>query len=1078
MSFVWILLPVLASIIVGTHYVPTVDQMQASFEEAQKFYASGAYDQAIEEYRRIVESESDLLNINAVSVAIGEIIAPLQEVALYQIGNSYFKIAEELAKRAAHADLEQERSEYKEQAQKNFEEATRYFSLTESESSVQTLKELAKSRVVACLYKIRDYTGVIREASDLVQKYPESPHVVQAMYDIGWAYYDMKDYLHSIEAFQSLIERFPTGYRTDRAFFQIGESYYSLERYTEAIPYYRRLVDRQRIGKMSEMEVLRMKREKIAGLVDETALELAAKALIKIGTCYEKSGEYEKAEEAFELVATQFADERRLAEEAYLREADMQYNRGDFETCIAVYRRAIEAAQDTLGKARMQLLLANRYFETEHYPDAVREYGFYRETYGKIAAQAGLSLEGAGLKIGRAWLRDAEQRAGGEDLDPYRRAETELRRTLTTYPKSSYEIELTFNLGLAVQMQHDSVKTEEALTLFKRVADSPSSGAYRQSALFQIARIKHGQKTYDTAAVVYRQVITELADKPEVDIAFFELGIVERDAGAWKEAIEEFMKVRSGASLFARSRFEAGQILVLHDEHKQAIQILGEGLAAETAPERLALFHYLLGSSYSRLGDYESALPHFDKAMINTPSTLIERVTYGRGVTLFKLVRYADAVQDLDRMWSDPEIVTTAPRLLAATYTALGRVDDALRIYRGLTLSTGTPLERGEYFLALAEIYQRQGRYPDVIKACQDLLNLSFDEPTHPAERPYYLREKAFFLIAEASVRSNDFERAAAEAASGLAAYGNAFYTPDFLFIGGLAALQLDRNAEAATKLTQMIEQYPEHTNAGYAHYYLGYAYFKQTLFAKAIPPFNSVTDHFSNLDVAPDALFRAAECRYNLGQYEEATKDYQKFIDRYPTNSLAEDALYNIVWCWFNLDQSSEATKAINAYLARYPQGRHVATARYTLAEISFNEGEYTVAYDLFRKIEKEFPGSPAAQKAASALPELHEALAYSEYNAVVEIFNRAIQQNSQELFREAIPRFEEVWKRYPETMSGVGAKINVGVCYQRLSEWEQAVAAFDLIIAEGKKGHVQITPDIVVFCERRRDTIARKYL
>ena len=42
--------------------IPTPEEMIASFNAAQKFYTSGAYDQALEEYQKVVDVDSPYLN--------------------------------------------------------------------------------------------------------------------------------------------------------------------------------------------------------------------------------------------------------------------------------------------------------------------------------------------------------------------------------------------------------------------------------------------------------------------------------------------------------------------------------------------------------------------------------------------------------------------------------------------------------------------------------------------------------------------------------------------------------------------------------------------------------------------------------------------------------------------------------------------------------------------------------------------------------------------------------------------------------------------------------------------------------
>ena len=1074
----------LTAMIAVTRSVPTAPEMQATFADAQKFYASGAYDQAIEGYRHIIRSQSRFLQMKDVEVTVGEITAPLQEVARYQTGNAHFKSAEEALASAARSRDPARRSRYQDRARSLFGDAAAAFVETEERSGVAALKALARSRAVACWYAIQDYERTIEGASLLIERYPSSAYVEQAMYDVGWAYYDMEDYAGSITAFEGLVERFPGGYRGSRALFQIGEAHFALENYREAIPFYQRLVDSQRIEEMSEREILRMKRQKIAGLVDETALDLAAKALIRVGECHEKTGQYAEAEEAFQLVASRFAEERRLAEEAYLRQADMHYRRGDFAAVVAVYHQAMEATDDAVQRARMQLLLANRYFETGHFEEAVREYEVYRADYGAEAARAGLPVEGVGLQIARAWFRVAEKQAEGERLDYYRRAESELRATLAAYPGSAYDVELRFNLGLALQLQDQDDKMDEALVFLESVAEAPEAEGYRQSALFQVARIHHGRGGHARAAETYRTVIDELGEKPEGDVARFELGIVEKDAGNRERALTELLAVRREAELFARSRLEAGQLLAQHGEHRRAAAVLEEGLEARDRPEAQAL-HYLLASASMRLDDHDKALTHFAAVIDHDGPDLRDRAAYSRGSLLFRLKRYGEAVEDLSRHWSDPELAASAPRLLAAAYANLGEYARAQEIYRQMADAAAGPLERAEHLLAEAEIANRQGRHADAFASCEELIGLDFEEETLPEERPYHLREKAWFLQAESSVQVQDFPRAFDRADAGLRAFPDDFYAADLLFLRGLAALQTDRADAAASSLGRMIAAHPDHANAGYAHYYLAYAHFNEARFSQAAPFFEKVVDRYPDLDVAGDALFRLAECRYNSGAYVEARRDYGRVVRRHPGTGLAEEALYNIAWCLLNeapaepsAEHRAEVQRAMGEYLTRYPQGRHVPTARYTLAEVSYNAGDYDRAYELFRGIRAEFPESEAARAAEGVMQDLQEAVAYREYSDAMETFNRAIEEDDGDRIRQAIAPLEAIWSEYPMTSSGLAAKMNAGVGYQQLSEWQQAVDAFADVIAQGQEGNAQVTTRMMEFCERRRRTIERKHL
>jgi len=1083
--FSWLILAGLVGMVAATRDVPTAEEMLASFDHGQKFYASGAYDQAIEKYENIVESRSPFLKMQKVAVTVGDISAPLQEVAPYQIGNAHLKMAEEALETAGRTRRQEDRDVEEGRARQLLEEASGHFLRTERESTVPALRALARSQMVTCYYKMKDYDRTVEAAEVLLSQYPDSKYVIQAMYDIGWAYFDQEKYEESIASFGELVDRFPSGYRGNRALFQVGEAHFRLEQFGEAIPHYQRLVESQRIGQMSEREIMIMKREKLAGLVDETALDLAAKALIRMGQCYEKTGDFAGAGQAFSTVAVHFADEQRLAEEAYLRHADMYYRRGDFEACIAVYRTAIESDPDMGDKARLQLLLANRYFETEHYDEAAAEYDVYRDTYPMWAAAAGLPVEGVGLQIARAWFKEAEGLAEGERVDPYRRAAAELTSTLRMYPGSRYDVEMRFNLGLSLQLQEDAAMLDEALAVYETVIDDPQAGGYRQSALFQAARIHHEKERHARAASLYEILLEEMADRPELDIARFEMGTAKRDGEDLEAALHYFLAVRPESEIYARARLEAGQSMIQAERLAEAIPLLEEGGRADGDGDTRALIYYFLGASHSRLGDFAAAIPAFDKCLTEDSDAARDQAHYGRGVAYFRTEQYGAAIPDLEHDFAGDEIAASAPRLLAAAYTATGRTDEALTIYQGLADQTKTALERAEHLLALAEIRYRQTSYGEVIGACQQVLGLQFAEPELPATRKYYIKEKARFLMADSHVRLEDFEAAIGAARRGLERFPKGFFAGDMWFLLGLANLQAEKNPEAAEALEALLKDYPDHSNAGYARYYYGYARFNQTHFSDARGIFGELVTRYPELDVTPDARFRRIECLFNLGEFDAAGGEYEEYIRQYPNADMAEDALYNIGWCRMNavagIDEASGSTEirtAFERYLERYPAGRHAPTARYTLAEMVYNEGRYEEAYGLFQRIGTDHPGTDVARRAGEALPELREAVAYKAYEAAMVAFHRAVEADDKELLLAAIPDLEAVWAEYPETSSGIGARVNTGVIYQKLKRWEQAVEIYDSIIAAAERGGEQITDGVLSFVERRSGTIKRKHL
>ena len=67
--------------------IPTPDQMVADFDAAQKFYTSGAYDQAVEKYAEVGSVESRFVDEDNVVVKFGDLEFRIKDATLYQSGN-------------------------------------------------------------------------------------------------------------------------------------------------------------------------------------------------------------------------------------------------------------------------------------------------------------------------------------------------------------------------------------------------------------------------------------------------------------------------------------------------------------------------------------------------------------------------------------------------------------------------------------------------------------------------------------------------------------------------------------------------------------------------------------------------------------------------------------------------------------------------------------------------------------------------------------------------------------------------------------------------------------------------------
>lgn len=93
-------------------------------------------------------------------------------------------------------------------------------------------------------------------------------------------------------------------------------------------------------------------------------------------------------------------------------------------------------------------------------------------------------------------------------------------------------------------------------------------------------------------------------------------------------------------------------------------------------------------------------------------------------------------------------------------------------------------------------------------------------------------------------------------------------------------------NAEQGMKT--YLQQYPQGTYAGNAHYWLGELYLTSANNTAALTEFQTVALHFGATPKAPDAMLKIAFLYYNEHQYAKSARELQDLIAAYPNTPTA----------------------------------------------------------------------------------------------------------------------------------------------------------------------------------------------
>jgi len=125
---------------------------------------------------------------------------------------------------------------------RQFEQAKQYYNRAESLNAGTGDYSLYQLALVAGLEK--NYQQKANLLSNLESKYPQSPYVVNALYEKGRSYVEAENPIQAINTYRQLVARFPDSPLSRRAAAEIGLLYYQQDDYNNAISAYRQVAER------------------------------------------------------------------------------------------------------------------------------------------------------------------------------------------------------------------------------------------------------------------------------------------------------------------------------------------------------------------------------------------------------------------------------------------------------------------------------------------------------------------------------------------------------------------------------------------------------------------------------------------------------------------------------------------------------------------------------------------------------------------------------------------------------------------------------------------------------------------
>jgi len=568
-----------------------------------------------------------------------------------------------------------------------------------------------------------DYKQAEKQYRQLIDLYPDSIYAPQAYYSLGWSHFEQSEFKKSKEAFFKLIRKFPSNQLIEDASFKVAETEYNLHAYESAIQYFEDYVIKFPQSRRHAQAYFYIAEShyyledfltaityyaKTAEIAYDNKLILMAK--VSLGWSYLKLERLKMSQEYFEE-AYRFAQEKGiLSDDVFLGQATFYAEIGKQEKALKAYKELIEKFPQSQRIIEAYLGLANTYYQTALYQQAI-------ETYEHIVNYASdNSIEKEIMEktyFGLAWA----------------------------YLKSG-------NIDLAIKN-------------FQTIKDKTENKTVKISALTQIGDAYQDTQRYMKAIEIYDQILQKFPDSPYTDYVQYRQGIALLKMKKIEAATLSFQSLKTN---FPTSKYLNDVNYYLAVAHfkkedwiasEEYIQDFIQGLPR--ANEFLAEAHYILALSKFNLKKYQHAIKIFQKIIKDYPheSTLVKNSKLHIAKCKYKMGSIQESLREFQTLaiiYSKSKVAQDALIWLGDHYLETSAFDKAIVHYQQF-INEFPGSEKVDFiYYELGQAYQAMEEYGQAIDAFKRIDELQDSE----------LHAKAKLAIADIFSKDLDPESAVA----------------------------------------------------------------------------------------------------------------------------------------------------------------------------------------------------------------------------------------------------------------------------------------------------------------------------
>lgn len=344
-----------------------------------------------------------------------------------------------------------------------------------------------------CLGLQKDYNAKIEVLKTLSNRYPKSPYVDDALYEMGRSYVAINDLQQAIYYYKTTKEKYPKGSYAKKALLQLGLVYYNNNDSQNSMAFYKRVINEFPGTPESEDALLGVRNiymdqnnldgyvrytEQLGGFAKMDVREQDSLSFVAAERFYMKN-DCQHAIRHFESYINTYPEGKYILN-AHFYKADCQYRNGDLRNALASYKYVANRERSLFTEESL-IRQGEILFKNKTYQEAF-------DVFGRLEREAEIGANRMEAQIG-------QMRCLAQIPDPA--GTISAANKVLIAPKIGDEIkrEAIFNLANSYKALGN---IEQAMGEYGKLASNTKS-AEGAEAKYWLAQLHYDQKNVDTA---------------------------------------------------------------------------------------------------------------------------------------------------------------------------------------------------------------------------------------------------------------------------------------------------------------------------------------------------------------------------------------------------------------------------------------------------------------------------------------------------------------------------------------------------------------------------------------------------